>query len=273
MIKMHRESARAARSDPDTERRLAALRNVFTGITESVAATAATQEADAAKAASRARAAQVRGVHARAEQATEAGRRPPDRAHFLRPYGHLDKSLWAAEDLRAWYSGGAATGSLTGPDFGGATLGATLAQAGYTMPASRALPRAAANPYAADAPSVPRPEDALNSSRAAAAATWRAAGAGVHWSDREAVLALEHTTARAALAATGYAPGLVQASQPFKSRPAEDDAWRFKPPPPAEHREAMVTARTVAAAPGVHNFANSRLASQRALGTEPTNFW
>ena len=48
---------------------------------------------------------------------------------------------------------------------------------------------------------------------------------------------------------------------------------RFKPPPPLEHKEAMVTARTLAAAPGVHNFTNSRIASQRALGTEPTNFW
>ncbi len=269
---MHKESVRAARSDPATDKRLAALRSVFEGITESVAAASATQAADAAKAASRARAAQVRGAHDRTEQATEAGRRPPDRAHFYRPYGQLDRSLWEAEDLRAWYGGGAATGSLAGPDFGGATLGASLAQAGYTMPAARALPRAA-NPYRADAPSVPRPEDALNASRAAAAATWRAAGAGVHWSDRDAVLALERTTARAALAATGYQPGAVQASQPFKSRPAEDDAWRFKPPPPLEHKEAMVTARTLAAAPGVHNFTNSRIASQRALGTEPTNFW
>jgi hypothetical protein len=272
MIKMHRESARAARSDPDTDRRLATLRNVFTGLTESVAARASTQEAEAAQAASRARAAQARQAHARAEQATEAGRRAPDRAHFYRPYGSLDTSLWAAEDLRAWYSGGAAEGSLAGPDFGGAPLGASLARAGYTMPAARAL-QPPPNPFRHDAPAVPRPEDALNASRALAASTWRASGARAHWSDREALLPLERSAARAALAATGYAPGSVQASQPFKARPAEDDAWRFVPPQPRAHKEAMVTARTLAAAPGVANFASCRLASQRALGTEPSNFW
>jgi hypothetical protein len=272
MIKMHKESVRVAQSDPDTEKRLATLRNVFTGITEQVAARASTQEVDAAKAASRARAAQVRELHARAEKATEEGRRAPDRAFFARPYGQLDKSLWDAEDLRSWYSGGAASGALAGPDFGGATLGSTLQQAGYTMSAARAL-QPPPNPYRADAPAIARPEDAINASRVQAATTWRASASSVHWSDRESLLQLEKSTARHALGATGYNPASLQANQPYKSRPLEDDAWRFKPPHPVQHKEAMVSARAEAARPGVHNFTNSRIASQLSLSTERSNYF
>ena len=272
MIKMHKESARRAAADPDTEQRLAALRNVFTGITDAAAAVAARQGADAAAAASRARAAQVRALHARAEAATETQRRAPDRAFFVRPQGQLDADLWADVGLRSWYSGGAATGALEGAHFGGPTLGASLREAGYVMDAARALPPPA-NPYRADAPAPPRPEDALNRDRALAGRTWRAAAAQAHWSDREAVLQVERASARDALAATGYSPQLLQQSQPYKSRPASDDAWRFKPPPPAEHKEAMVTARTEAARPGVLNFAHARVASQRALGTDRSNFF
>jgi hypothetical protein len=272
MIKMHKESARVARSDPETERRLATLRNVFTGITESVAEESRRLEEDAAKAASRARTQQVRELHARAERATEEGRRAPDKGHFYRPYNLMDKSLWAAEDLRAWYSNNAQTGSLQGPDFGGATLGRTLRDSGYVMDSSLAL-QPPPNPYSSDAPNVPRPEDALNTSRSFAAATWRAQAGGVHWSDREALLHLEKTTARHTLGATGYRPDLLQANQPFKSRPVEDDAWRFVPPEPRAHKEAMVTARIEAARPGVENFVKARVASQRALATERSNFF
>jgi hypothetical protein len=273
MIKMHKESVRVARSDPSTEARLATLRNVFTGITDTVAAQAERQGVEAARAASKARAVQVRESHARAEQATEEGRRAPDRAYFFRPYGHLDKSLWEEQELRAWFSGNAATGSLAGPSFEGAPLGASLRDSGYTMDASRALPRGRPNPYAHSAPTVARPEDALNTSRTLAAQAWRASGSSIHWSDREALLPLERATARQALDATGFDPGLTQRAQPFKSRPAEDDAWRFKPPHPVAHKLDMVQKHTEAAAGGVHNFERSRAASQRALGTERSNFF
>lgn len=268
---MHKENVRKAQSDYPTETRLAELYNVFTGLTGSQEELAAKQQRIKDVAASKARKAQVNEQHSRSEAATEEGLRAPDRAYFVRPYGHLDKDLWAHGDIRSWYSGGASTGSLAGPDFGGPTLGATLKRSGYTVKAEP--PVEAPNPYARDAPPLPRPEDGINSARFSSTYRWRAQANALHWMDREAGLQLEKTTARDNLKATAWLPDVVELGKPFKSRTAEEDAWRFAPPPPKALQETMVTARFQAAKPGVDNFRNSRVSSLRALATERSNFF
>jgi len=162
-MKMHKESVRKASIDPASEARLSQLRNVFTGLTDSVDAIEASQARIREVAAAKARKAQVTQQYARAESSTETNRRAPDRAFFYRPYGHLDKDLWEHQDLRSWYSGGAATGSLEGPDFGGDTVGKTLRQNGYVM--SRPHLEEPPNPFAADSAPVPRLEDNINTAR------------------------------------------------------------------------------------------------------------
>jgi len=268
---MKEEHVRKARSDFQTEARLSELYNVFTGLTDSQDKLAGSQQRAKDVAAAKARKQQVNEQHSRSEAATEEGRRAPDRAYFVRPYGHLDKDLWQHGDIRSWYSGGASTGSLAGPDFGGPTLGTTLKRSGYTVKAEPFVEPP--NPHARDAPPLPRLEDTINTARFSSTYRWRAQANTLHWMDREAMLPLEKTTARENLAATQWLPDVVEQGKPFKSRTAEEDAWRFAPPPPKALKETMVTARFEGAKPGVENFRNSRVSSLRALATERSNFF
>jgi len=265
------EHPRVVKNDPATVKRLSELKASFEGLNDSALRVAASAARSAEAAASRARRAQVFETHARLEEGLEAGRRAPDRAYYLRPYNHMGNDLWQHPELRSWYSGGAASGTLAGPDFGAATLGATLAEAGYTMPAARALP-APPNPFRAGAPEPPHPADALNSTRAALAASWRARANDVHWMDREALLPAERAAAATQRDAF-WSQGLVKDAQPFKARTAEESAHRFSPPPPAALRETMETARVEGARGGLGNAAAARAAKMSAFATDRSNFF
>lgn len=271
-MRIHKENVRKAPSDPATVARLSQLRNVFTGLTDSVDTLEASQVRIREVAAAKARKAQVAQQFARAEALSEKDRRASDRSFFFRPSGHLDKDLWEHQDLRSWYSGGAATGSLAGPDFGGETLGSTLRQNGYVM--SRPQLVEAPNPYALESNKAePRLEDTINTSRFLSATQWRAQANQIHWIDRESLLNLERKTAEVTMSATGYRPELVEHGKPFKSRTVEEDSWRFQAPSPKDLKETMMTSRVDAAKPGVDNFRNSRVSSLRALATERSNFF
>jgi hypothetical protein len=265
------ENVRVAKSDPATAKRLAELRSSFEGLHQGALTVAAAQARAAEVAASRARRSQVFETHARLEAGLEAGRRAPDRAYYLRPYNNMGKDLWEHSDLRAWYSGGVVTGTLQGPDFGGAALGATLMEAGYTMPASRSLPPPP-NPYRHDAPASPHPAAALNTTRAALEGAWRHSANDVHWLEREALLPVERAAAVAQRDAF-FSQGLVKEAQPFKPRPSEEDSHRFQAPQPAALREAFLTARAEGAKAGVGNAASARATKMSAFATDPSNFY
>ena len=272
-VSMRPETFQPRRVDPGTTARLGALRDALTKETDAIASISARRVRDADVAASRARASQVAATHARLETATEAGRRAPDRAYYIRPYGELDKNLWAAGDLRTWYGGGEG-GALSGPDFGTATLGQTLS-GGYTMSASEArrAPQAL-NPHALDAPAVPDPNVPLNTVRAAATASARSTLNRTHWSDREGLLVKERSAAVEMAVATGYTPDLVTSSRPFKSRPAaEENGTRFVQLPPSTIRDAMLTARIDGARENVGNAVRARETKHIFMATDSRNFY
>ena len=267
------EHHRLPRSDPATSARLADLRASFEGLHSAALNLSSSQARAAEVAASRARRTQVAETHARQEQGSEADRRASDRAFFLRPYNNLGRDLWDHQELRSWYSNGAGTGSLAGADFSGAPLGATLSAAGYTMPASRALPPPP-NPFRADAPAPLHPAAPLNSARAALQRDWRHAANGVHWMDREALLPLEARTARAACSeALGFSAGYVAEGRPFKERLGGEDAWRFNPPQGGALRAGMETARVAGAAANLGNAASARATKQSAFATDRADFY
>jgi hypothetical protein len=266
------EHARKAKLDAATEQKLAELRSTFTGLTDSVARVASQQRRSADVAASKARSAQTLQGHARLEAALESGRRAPERAYFLRPYGLLDKELWQHQELRGWYGGGA-SGTLAGPHFGTGPLGAELAQQGYTRAAAPERAHEGKNPYRPDAPRPEPVESALNTARMAAQQTWRASANRTHWMDREALLPLEQVTARAALGATGFSQDLVQTSRPFKSRSVAEDSWRFLPPEPAALRSTMEAQRVQGAREGVGNVARAAAAHQRGFASDPSSYF
>lgn len=265
------ENPRVARSDPATTKRLAELKASFEGLSDGALRVAAQQARAAEVAASRARRAQVSETHARLEAGLEAGRRAPDRAYYLRPYNNMGKDLWEHDDLRSWYSGGAATGTLAGPDFGAATLGATLMEAGYTMPASCAMANPP-NPFSAGAPAPPHPAAALNTARASLEGAWRRSANDVHWLDREGLLPVERLAAATQRDAF-WSKGLTGGAAPFKARPLEEDAHSFAPPPPAALRGAMETARVEGARGGVANAASARAAKMSAFATDAANYF
>jgi len=276
---IHADTFKVRRSDPATEARLAALRGTLAAETAAAARLESARARALDASASRARAAAAAAAHARAEAATEAGRRAPDRAFFVRPQGAAARDAWAHGELRAWYGGAAGGGGADealGADFAAPPLGAALRASGYAAPA-RAGAAAAPNPFAAPAPGAARDapprNEVLNAARAAALGAARAAAARAHWTDRDALLRAGAASARALLGATGYAPDLVATSRPFRDRPPEEDAPRFAAPDPRALRDAMATARADGARENVGNAARARETKLVFAATDTRNYW
>lgn len=254
--------------DPKTTAALLSIRNDIEAKSEGVSALAARQAARDVLNASRVRQALALGRRERLESTLEAGRRAPDRTYWVRPLGQVGQSFWDDAGLRAWFRGGA-TG-VGGVDYGGPPLGVTTGASGYTT--TDRGPPPLANPFDATTVQPPPRELALNNARARALAQWRATANGAHWSDRNALLTVERAAAGEMLTATGYHPSQVVAGRPFLSRPAEEDAWRFRAPPPRELRETMETARTEAARHAIGAPASTRVTAHAMLSTRPIDY-
>lgn len=92
----------------------------------------------------------------------------------------------------------------------------------------------------------------------------------VHWMNREEVIASEAALAKQVLGVTGYQPGLVQQSRPFKNRPAEteDGSWRRPSPATLLAMEAEKSKAEHMRDPVI-----ARVRAQRWTASDPANYF
>jgi hypothetical protein len=234
------EAVKLVKEDPAHVRRLTSLRSTIASLDAEARRVQTLQAAAASASASKARERKVHLNHATLQAIDDEHKSAADKTHFLRPYGLVDATLWKMEGVREWYGGttGRQDGKLAFSVKSGGGGHYDPVQAGYLRPRLAAEMPVAYHGEDIELTIAPRLQagqaDPRASVRAALRQHWQAggsgAGAGLHWSARDIVLASEKQLSQTLLTESRYDVGAVRASQPYKDRPAVEEDRTFKRP-------------------------------------------